>query len=60
MIVNNLQLLTVSSWGEAAILIGQLYNNKQLLENYRTTVLVAWQKWKEQLQKDFKKTLSLE
>ncbi len=60
MIVNNLQLLTVSSWGEAAILIGQLYNNKQLLENYRTTVLLAWQKWKEQLQKDFKKTLSLE
>jgi hypothetical protein len=60
MITNNLQILTVSSWEEAAILMGQLLNNKQLLENYRITILTAWQQWKEKLQKDFKKTLSLE
>jgi hypothetical protein len=59
-IVNNLQLLIVSSWEEAAILMGQLYNNKQLLENYRNTVLISWQKWKETLTKDLKKTLELE
>jgi alpha(1,3/1,4) fucosyltransferase len=60
MISSNLQLLVVSSWEEAAVLMGQLYNNKQLLENYRTTILMAWQQWKERLQKDFKKRLSLE
>jgi GR25 family glycosyltransferase involved in LPS biosynthesis len=60
MITTNLQLLTVSSWEEAMILMGQLYNNKQLLENYRITVLQAWQKWKGELRIGFKKTLGLE
>ena len=59
-VTNNLQLLLVSSWQEAVILMGQLFNNKQLLENYRATILVAWQKWKESLSKDLKKTLQLE
>jgi hypothetical protein len=59
LLTNNLQLLAVSSWGEAVILMRQLYQDKNMLEAYRNTVLTRWQAWKQRLVGEIKGRLQL-
>ena len=59
MITANMEFLIVSNWEEAALLVTQLMENKTVLENYRANLLIAWQRWKEKLGVEFKKTLQL-
>ena len=48
----NLQLLPVSSWADAAKLMDHLMAQKPMLEAYRTKVLQAWMGWKLKLRAD--------
>lgn len=48
-ITSNMPILPVNSWTEAAGLMSQLYADKNLLENYRTNLLMGWRAWKERL-----------
>jgi hypothetical protein len=48
-ITSNMPILPVNSWTEAAGLMNQLYADKNLLENYRTNLLIGWRVWKERL-----------
>ena len=48
-ITSNMPILPVNSWEEAAGLMNQLYADKNLLENYRTNLLIGWRVWKERL-----------
>ena len=54
----NLQVLIVSSWAEAASLMIQLYNDKNLLETYRHNILSGWRVWKEKLTREVKEALA--
>jgi GR25 family glycosyltransferase involved in LPS biosynthesis len=45
-ITSNMPILPVNSWTEAALLMKQLYNDKNLLENYRANLLNGWRVWK--------------
>jgi hypothetical protein len=54
----NLQVLIVSSWAEAASLMVQLYNDKNLLETYRHNILSGWRVWKEKLTREVKEAFA--
>jgi hypothetical protein len=54
----NLQVLIVSSWAEAASLMVQLYNDKNLLETYRQNILSGWRVWKEKLTREVKESFA--
>ncbi len=58
-LTENLQLLPVSSWEEAATLMRQLFQEKNLLETYRQNLLVRYRIWKENLAKEVKAALCL-
>jgi hypothetical protein len=58
-LTDNLQLLPVSSWEEAATLMRQLFQEKNLLETYRQNLLVRYRIWKENLAKEVKAALCL-
>lgn len=59
MLMENLQILPVSNWEEAATLMRQLYQEKNLLETYRQNLLVRYRIWKENLVKEVKSALCL-
>ena len=49
MITDNLPVIPVKTWDEAAVLMQQLYADKNLLESYRGNILNGWRMWKEKL-----------
>jgi GR25 family glycosyltransferase involved in LPS biosynthesis len=56
---NELGLLPVSSWAEAAALMVHFFKEKELLENYRNSMLIRWKNWKERLGTSVKKQWNL-
>ena len=46
---DNLGLLPVRNWDEAAALVAHMMKEKQLLEAYRNTLLTQWRVWKASL-----------
>ena len=56
-VCENLQLLPLSNWSEAAKLMEHLMGNKELLEGYRNKVLSSWIRWREQLRTEMKEWL---
>jgi hypothetical protein len=59
MLMENLQILPVTSWSEAAVLMRQLLQEKNLLETYRQNLLVRYRIWKENLVKEVKGALGV-
>jgi GR25 family glycosyltransferase involved in LPS biosynthesis len=53
-VCENLQLLPLSSWSEAAKLMEHLLTQKPMLEAYRHKVLTAWIGWRLKLQEETK------
>jgi hypothetical protein len=51
-ITENIQVLPVDSWSDAAALIEQLMASKPMLESYRTKVLTSWMDWKLKLREE--------
>ena len=49
MVTDNLPIIPLKNWDEAAILMQQLYNDKNILESYRINILNGWRLWKEKL-----------
>ena len=58
-ITSNMPILAVPSWGEAAMLMRQLYGDKELLEKYRLNILNGWRAWKGRLVGDVKGAFGL-
>jgi len=58
-ITSNMPILPVNSWPEAALLMNQLYSDKNLLENYRTNLLVGWRFWKQELVAEVQRAFQL-
>jgi len=58
-ITSNMPILPVNSWTEAAGLMTQLYADKNLLENYRTNLLIGWRVWKEKLVAEVREAFQL-
>ena len=54
-----LGILPVSSWGEAAALVNHLMKEKHLLETYRNTLLTQWRVWKNKLGDRVKKVWNI-
>jgi GR25 family glycosyltransferase involved in LPS biosynthesis len=46
---DELGLLPVSSWSEAKVLVEHFMREKELMENYRTSLLLRWAQWKQKL-----------
>ncbi len=46
---NEIGLLPVSSWVEAAQLMTHFLREKEVMEGYRNTLLIRWKSWKERL-----------
>jgi hypothetical protein len=46
---NEIGLLPVSSWHEAAGLIQHFLREKEIMEGYRNTLLIRWKMWKGKL-----------
>lgn len=46
----NIPMIVLNNWGEAPLMIQQVYSNKDFLEKYRVQILMAWQAWKERVQ----------
>ena len=59
MLQTELGLLPVSNWNEAFILMVHFLREKELLENYRNSLLTRWKTWKERLGNDMRKTWAL-
>ena len=59
MLQTELGLLPVSNWNEAFILMVHFLKEKELLENYRNSLLTRWKTWKERLGNDMRKTWAL-
>lgn len=57
---NEIGLLPVSSWAEAAALLQHFMKEKEVLEGYRNTVLIRWKMWKERLGVSIRKMWGLE
>jgi hypothetical protein len=49
MLKGHLALLNIPSWHHAAMLMANLFNDKQMLEMYRNQLLAQWAQWKSQL-----------
>lgn len=56
---NEIGLLPVSNWNEAAALIVHFFKEKDLLEGYRNQLLIRWKSWKERLATQVKQTWAL-
>lgn len=56
---NELGLLTLKNWEEAKILVEHFMKQKDLLENYRNSILTRWKSWRERLGLAVKKTWGL-
>ncbi len=56
---NEIGLLPVSSWTEAAALMQHFLKEKEVMEGYRNTLLLRWKMWKERLGTSIKKTWGL-
>jgi len=56
---NELSILPVSNWNEAAALVLHFTKEKEILEGYRNTVLIRWKIWKEKLGGQVRKTWGL-
>ena len=54
-----LGLLSVSNWQEASMLLTHFMKEKEVLENYRGSLLVRWLSWKARLSVGVKRTLGL-
>jgi hypothetical protein len=54
-----LGLLPVSSWEEAAALMVHFFQEKDLLEGYRNTLLIRWKQWKLKLGQEVRKVFHL-
>ena len=52
-------LLSVSNWQEASMLLTHFIKEKEVLENYRGSLLVRWLSWKARLSGGVKRTLGL-
>ena len=59
MITDNLPIVPVKNWDEANALMQQLYNDKNLLENYRANILNGWRVWKTKLGEQVKTAFGL-
>jgi hypothetical protein len=59
MLQEELGLLPVSSWEQAAKLIEHLQQEKGLLETYRNTLLTQWKVWKTKLADQMKRMWDL-
>ena len=46
---NEIGLLPVSNWDEAANLVLNFMKEKEVMESYRNTLLIRWKTWKERL-----------
>ena len=53
-VCENIQILPLSSWAEAAKLVEHLMREKHMLEAYRTKILTSWITWRQKLQDDVK------
>jgi hypothetical protein len=51
-VCENLQILPLSSWADAAQLIQHLMKEKPMLEAYRTKVLQGWISWRVKIQEE--------
>jgi GR25 family glycosyltransferase involved in LPS biosynthesis len=56
---NEIGLLPVSSWAEAAALVQHFMREKEVMEGYRNTLLLRWKMWKERLATSVRKTWTL-
>ena len=56
-VCENLQILPVNNWTDAANLMGHLLKNTHLLEGYRNKVLSSWTAWKKRLIEETKNWL---
>lgn len=54
-----LGLLPVSNWQEASALLAHFVKEKEILENYRGSLLVRWISWKKRLSDGVRRTFSL-
>ena len=57
---NEIGLLPVSSWEEAANLVINFMKEKEVMESYRNTLLIRWKTWKERLGTQVRKVLFIE
>jgi hypothetical protein len=57
---NEIGLLPVSNWDEAAQLMNTFMREKEVMESYRNALLVRWKTWKERLGTQVRKVFSLE
>ena len=53
-VCENIQILPLSSWAEAAKLVEHLMREKQMLEAYRGKILMSWINWRQKLQEEMK------
>ena len=56
---NEIGLLPVSNWNEAAALLVHFIKEKELLEGYRNQLLIRWKSWKERLSGQVKQIWAL-
>ena len=56
---NEIGLLPVSSWNEAAALVQHFLREKEVMEGYRNTVLIRWKMWKGKLSEQVRKIWGL-
>jgi len=59
MISSKLHIMNLPTWGHAGGLIQHLMNNKEVLDKYRVTVLVQWQRWKDELRTQVREALAM-
>ena len=58
-VCENIQILPLSSWAEAAKLVEHLMREKHMLEAYRTKILTSWITWRQKLQDEMKEWLKV-
>jgi hypothetical protein len=58
-VCENLQILPLSSWADAAQLVQHLMKEKPMLEAYRTKVLQGWIAWRVKIQEEVKEWLKV-
>lgn len=56
---NELGILPLSSSHEAVALMNHFWNDKDLLENYRNSILIRWKGWKQRLGEELRKKWSI-
>jgi GR25 family glycosyltransferase involved in LPS biosynthesis len=56
---NELGLLPISGWSEAAELVRHFMREKDILESYRNNLLIRWKSWKERIGTQVRKILDV-